>query len=218
MKHTVLESAPANKQFQLLLFFFFLQTCYFSEGKYPCYLCQKWRNATCLLRLCVCDRQKLKCWNVTLRFDFFTGIWLSTNPFLGGVLLPIFVLRGKYKSEHQTKTKNVFVKGNPEVYSQFRLSYTWLDLEVACGRFLFLSISPVRLLRAPSYKESSKSSQVESIYSMLCRWQECWPGRCVAVWVQRMLRWWVSWVQTQAGPLLTLRCLAFITQMGEGFS
>lgn len=83
---------------------------------------------------------------------------------------------------------------------------------------VFLSISPVRLLRAPSYKESSKSSQVESIYSMLCRWQECWPGRCVAVWVQWMLRWWVSWVQTQAGPLLTLRCLAFITQMGEGFS
>lgn len=34
---------------------------------------------------------------------------------------------------------------------------------MACGRFLFLSISPVRLLRAPSYKESSKSSQVEHI-------------------------------------------------------
>lgn len=97
------------------------------------------------------------------------------------------------------------------------LSYTWLDWEVACGRFLFLSISPVRLLKAPSYKESSKSSQVESIYSMHCRWQECLPGRHVAVWVQWMLRWWVSWVQTQAGPL-TLRCLAFITQMGEGFS
>lgn len=136
------------------------------------------------------------------------------------------ILRGFYCQSSKKKQKlqiwdqkNVFIKRSSSVYTQPLLSYTWLDWEVACGRFFFhLSIRPVRLLRAPSHKESSKSSQVESIYSMLCRWQECWPGRCAAVWVQRVLRWWVSWVQTQAGPLLTRRCLAFITWMGEGFS
>ena len=128
-------------------------------------------------------------------------------------------LRKNIKTANLRPKKNVFIKRSSSVCAQPLLSYTWLDWEVACGRFFPPSPSVWSGCSGPpSHKESSKSSQVESIYSMLCRWQECWPGRCAAVWVQRVLRWWVSWVQTQAGPLLTRRCLAFITWMGEGFS
>ncbi len=39
------------------------------------------------------------------------GFGFPQTYFWGDVLLPIFVMRRKYKNEHQTK--NVFVKGNP---------------------------------------------------------------------------------------------------------
>lgn len=174
------------------------------------------------------------CWSCVFATDRSSNVEMSHSDLasslgfgfpqthFGGFYCQYLSWEERNKNKHQSETKNVFIKNSPEL-NCISLSAVSSGIHLTGLRGsmwqVFLSISLVRLLRAPSYKESSKSSQVESIYSMLCRWQECWPGRCVAVWVQWMLRWWwVSWVQTQAGPLLTLRCLAFITQMGEGFS
>lgn len=156
------------------------------------------------LRLCVWDR-----------LTHWMELGLQQTHFWG-ILLAISTVRKKNNKEDETETKYVFVKWNPKLKCRL-LCHTldWTERWHAAG---FFSSPSVRWgCSGPPHIKNPLNPARSSIYSMHCRWQECLPGRRVAVWVQWMLRWWVSWVQTQAGPL-TLRCLAFITQMGEGFS
>lgn len=97
------------------------------------------------------------------------GFGLPQTYFQGGGLWTLFVIRRKTKHEKQDKKKIVLIRRRHQHATPNFIPFlcSLFCLTLVCGTFLVFSISLVQLLRAPSYKESSKTSQVESIYSVL---------------------------------------------------
>lgn len=90
--------------------------------------------------------------------------------------------RRKIKTEHQIRTRKLFIKGNHElrrfIFSLLGHTLGWTEGSVR--QVSFVSISLVGLFGASSYEEASKSSQIESIYSTACHDRN--SGRA-AVWL-----------------------------------